>query len=110
MAAIFVQSSISDIRIPGNAPDKVAHALGYVPLAVMFVRALAGGLPARVTARQAVTACALTIAYGASDELHQLFVVGRTADVADLAADATGAAAAVAVCWAWGKIWRRPDV
>lgn len=110
MAAIYYQSSLSDVSIPGGASDKVVHALGYVLLSVLLVRALAGGLPARVPASVAVVSAALAVAYGASDELHQLFVSGRTADLADLAADAAGAVAGAAACWAWGKIWLRSDV
>lgn len=110
MVAIFIQSSLTAIPIPGGGTDKLAHGFGYVLLAVLLVRARAGGLPARVRASDALFACAVTIAYAASDELHQLFVPVRTADIADLLADATGAAAGTAACWAWGKIWRRPDV
>ena len=38
--------------------------------------------------------------YGVTDEVHQMFVPLRTADLADLAADALGAAAAVLVLYA----------
>lgn len=110
MAAIYYQSSLSDVSIPGGASDKLAHALGYVVLSVLLVRACAGGLPARVTAQVALLSAGIAVAYGASDELHQLFVSGRTADMADVLADATGAVAGVAACWAWGKIWLRSDV
>ncbi len=110
MAAIFIQSSLTAVPIPGGASDKAAHGLGYVLLAVLLVRARAGGLPARISAGDALIACGLTIAYAASDELHQMFVPVRTADAADLLADATGAVAGVVACWAWGKIWCRSDV
>ncbi len=110
MASIFWESSQSQIAIPGGASDKVAHTLGYVTLAVLLLRAVAGGLPARVTARLAVVTVLATVAYGASDEVHQLFVPGRTAEAGDLLADATGAVLGTALCWAWGKIWRRSDV
>lgn len=46
---------------------------------------------------------ALTVAYGAVDEVHQSFVDGRDATVVDLAVDALGAAAA----WALADRLRR---
>jgi len=48
----------------------------------------------------------IAAAYGATDELHQYFVPGRQADVADLLADAIGAIAAAGAIWAWGIIAR----
>jgi len=39
-----------------------------------------------------------------SDEVHQLFVPGRTGDVYDLMADAAGALAGTIACVAWGII------
>jgi hypothetical protein len=110
MVAIFFQSSISDVSLPGRVSDKQAHGVGYAVLAGLLVRAWAGGWPARVTGRVAWLSIAGAVAFGASDELHQLFVSGRTADVADLLADATGAVAGAAACWAWGKIGVRSDV
>ncbi len=110
MAAIYYQSSLSDVSIPGGASDKLVHALGYVVLSVLLVRAWVGGLPAPVPVAVALLSAAAAVAYGASDEMHQLFVSGRTADAWDLLADATGAVAGAAACWAWGKIWLRSDV
>jgi hypothetical protein len=63
---------------------------------VLVVRAIAGGLPARVSWRIAITAVALTAGYGMTDEFHQSFVGGRTPSAADWLADAAGAAVAVA--------------
>ena len=104
MAAIFYVSSLSDVSIPGGASDISAHTLAYLGLSVLVVRALAGGLPRRVVLRTAALAVLITVAYGASDELHQTFVPGRTAEWHDLLSDATGALAGTIACWAWGII------
>jgi VanZ family protein len=84
--------------------DKPAHAFGYMGLGAVIARALAGGLPPRLTLRDVVIGLAIAVAYGASDEFHQRFVSGRTAELADLYADTAGAAIALAACWAWGII------
>jgi VanZ family protein len=54
----------------------------------------------------AALAAAITIVYGVTDEFHQSFVPGRSADAYDLAADAAGALAGTGACWAWGIIRR----
>jgi VanZ family protein len=53
-----------------------------------------------------VLAALVAAAYGATDEWHQHFVPGRTMEMADLAADTSGAAAAAVAAWAWGIIRR----
>ena len=104
MAAIFVVSAQSDPPMPPGIPDKSLHAVAYFGLVGFVFRAVAGRLPARVTWRGAASALAITIAYAATDELHQLFVPGRSADVFDLFADAIGASLGLIACWAWGII------
>ena len=103
MAAIFYVSSISEPPIPGGA-DKPLHWLAYTGLAVVVVRALARGLPRRFGLRIAVAAMLITIGYGMTDEVHQLFVPGRSGDLNDLMADAAGALAGTMGCYAWGII------
>ena len=102
MAAIFVVSAQSDPPMPPGASDKSLHGLAYFGLAIVTFRAIAGGLPARVSLRRGLAALLIAIGYGATDELHQMFVAGRTADVFDLFADAGGAAIGLIACWAWG--------
>ena len=80
------------------------HSLAYAGLAVLVVRALAGGLPRRIGAGIVASAMLITTAYGVTDEVHQLFVAGRSAEVYDLVSDAVGAFAGTIVCYAWGII------
>ncbi len=77
----------------------IAHFMVYAALWTSLAWALRWRLPA--------LAFALTVAYGAVDEVHQSFVDGRDATVVDLAVDALGAAAAWALA---GRLRRRrPD-
>jgi VanZ family protein len=108
-AGIFFASSISNPALPAGVSDKTGHGLAYFGLALLVLRGLAGAEWAGVTARTSLGAVALAVAYGASDELHQLFVPGRTADVHDLRADATGAAIGVALVWLLVVIRRRRE-
>ena len=101
MAAIFYVSSIPDISL--TEPLAISgHSLAYGALAVLVVRALAGGLPRRVGVRVAATAMLITVLYGVSDEWHQSFVPGRIASAYDVLTDAIGALAGTIACWAWG--------
>ena len=84
--------------------DKSAHWLGYTGFSVTIARALAGGLGRRIAASTAMVAVLIAVAYGVSDEFHQMFVPGRSAELADLGADALGAIVGAAACWAWGII------
>src|SRR5262245_20197240 len=101
MAAIFYVSSLSVVQIPAGT-DKPWHALAYCGLAVLVVRALAGGLPRRIDRGIALSALLIAIGYAFTDEFHQMFVPGRSADLRDIVADAIGVAAGTIACWAWG--------
>lgn len=109
MAAIFYMSSLSNPPLPDEVDDKAAHIAAYAGLGITVVRAVAGGLPARVGLRVALLSMAIATAYGASDEYHQRFVSGRFSDALDLRADAVGALIAVAGCWVWGILASRSD-
>ena len=67
--------------------DKVLHAAVFGALAAMLW-VLAGG-------RAALAVFGLAVGIGVLDEMHQLFVPGREADLKDLLADAAGAAVAL---------------
>ncbi len=104
MAAIFHVSSLSDAPIPDGVSDRSGHTLAYLLLAVLVVRAIAGGLPARVGRRTATLSLVVTVGYGLTDEIHQMFVPGRFAELGDVYANTVGAVLGVALCWAWGII------
>jgi VanZ family protein len=96
-ATIFVLSSFPGSAYPATnlfQADKLVHVALY---------GLLGGLCARGFVRSgrgahlgslAVTAIAAAVStlYGISDELHQWFVPGRTADWRDVVADSAGSA------------------
>jgi VanZ family protein len=106
--AILVVIS-SSVPLPAiSAPpgtDKGVHVVLYLVLGLLSGRALLRGKTARVW-HLLVLVLGL-FAFGALDEVHQLWVPGRTADPADWVADAAGSvvgiAAAVALTRASGR-------
>ena len=111
MAFIFGLSSIHNPpKPPGGVTDKDLHIALYTGLGTLIVRALAGGWRRRVTLRMAALAVLITVLYGVSDEMHQYFVVGRTADVYDVLADLIGGSIAAAGLYAYTIISSRHDV
>jgi VanZ family protein len=100
-ALIFMLSSLSDPGpLPSGLSDKHGHVALYAGFCVLILRAVCGARWHRVTFRRWVIAALITVAYGVTDELHQLIVPGRTASSLDLVADALGAVAAGAIVWA----------
>ena len=86
-----------DLRPP---LDKVAHALSFGILALLFY--LATG--------RALLSVLLASLYGVTDEFHQSLVPGRDADLFDWLADTLGAALAVSAVLAltrWRPRWTR---
>lgn len=70
--------------------DKLAHVLAYALLGALWTRAW--WFTTRQSMNQvAATSIALSAGYGVIDEVHQSFVPGRTASVADVLADGVGA-------------------
>jgi VanZ family protein len=109
MAAIYFVSGLQRAPLPDDVSDKTGHFVAYGGLALLSVRAVAGGLPSQVTWRIALLALAIAGGYGVFDEVHQLFVPGRSGDIADWFADVTGAVIGIGACWLWGIIASRSD-
>jgi VanZ family protein len=90
MALIFYLSSESQPlpALTEHVWDKALHMVEYAGLAVLLARALVGEKFGWIAVL--VLAMALTSAYGASDEWHQLFTAGRDSNIRDWFADTTG--------------------
>ena len=100
MAVVFFVSSVSRLGMAGRVPDWISHPVEYGIGAVLLCRALTA--PGRVPrGTSAVTAVLLATLYGVTDEYHQSFVPGRTADPADVAKDFLGATAAALFYRRW---------
>jgi VanZ family protein len=91
---IFYLSSLSSSRLPHiTLPvggDKVIHACLYFILCALTHRAFKYQTHILFSKMSLFVAIVVTIAYGCTDEYHQLFVAGRSADFHDLLADAVG--------------------
>ncbi|MER2007865.1 MAG: VanZ family protein [Psychrobacillus sp.] len=83
---------------------KNAHFLIYFVLGILVVRAFR--LSEIRGKKSIVFALAVCIAYAISDELHQLFVPGRGAQVKDVLIDSTGAFVGI-ILYSWLKGLRK---
>lgn len=104
---IFVLSSQPVLPSPEELSDKHLHAIAYGVLASLCLVGLTAARWRSITLGSVVAAFAVAVLYGISDEVHQSFVPGRTPDVADVVADAVGAALALAAAWAWAILLGR---
>jgi VanZ family protein len=94
---IFFLSSQSALQAPMlfAHQDKLFHAMSY---AVLGFLAMAYFSCVFDNSRQTfIIAMIFSALYGASDEWHQSFVVGRDADILDWLADCVGATVAINV-------------
>ena len=97
-AAIFILSSRSKLPLPDSVlfpgADKILHACAFGCFAFAFSYWLDCGMWKIKPAACILIVCIAAACYGASDEIHQIFVPGRDASVYDWFADCTGALAA----------------
>ena len=94
--AIFVLSSAPLPTLPDlgfSFQDKLIHMAAYFLMALLAYRALTwwGRDREWQQGRLLIIAIIFTALYGASDEIHQAFVPGRSSDVIDWVADVIGA-------------------
>ena len=76
---------------------KAAHIFAYFVLGVLAFNALRQhGLPLR---RVALLSIGFVAAYAISDEIHQLFVPGRSGEVRDVLIDSIAGTVGVAACY-----------
>jgi VanZ family protein len=90
LALLFVGSH----RIPPGW-DKAAHVLCFALITALLWRGTAGRAP--------FVLAACVVAFGALDELHQLFMPGRSAEFLDFVADAAAALTVAGALFIRGK-------
>ena len=90
---IFLQSSFPASESIPVLPfvDKCLHFAAYALLGALVLRAVRRHFGNHQITIVMILSITLTTLYGFSDELHQSFVPSRSADAADLLADALGA-------------------
>jgi len=96
LGLIYYLSSKSMIRFPPMAPDYVLHALEYLVLFILIVRAFNSGLRRKVTASALFSGIVFSLIYAVLDEVHQLYVPGRRASPLDFFSDAVGVVIGIA--------------
>jgi VanZ family protein len=89
---LFFLSAQPDLSVPGGIPesDKAAHLLVYGILGWLWVRAIRVSRPEASILAVLVSAVVFTGMYGLSDEGHQMYVAGRSADWFDVLTDVCG--------------------
>ena len=91
---IFLNSSRPHLSIPKfgffQNIDKIAHFGVYFILGYLIIRAISSGDWQKVNWKKSLVVILMGALYGLSDEIHQTFVPGRTADIADWIADFLG--------------------
>ena len=90
---IFYLSGLSVLPLGVDFPfaDKLEHLSEYIILGILLMRALTNR-EFKFKAKDAFAwAVVIAFLYGISDEIHQAFVPGRTADLFDALSDLIGA-------------------
>jgi|Deesub1362B_J571_1020462.scaffolds.fasta_scaffold01085_13 VanZ family protein len=93
---IFYLSSIPDLTLPEwglDFEDKLIHFLAYFGLGLLAARAFHASNGGPLSRKDLILTVVVVTLYGATDEIHQIFVPGRYADVLDWVSDFLGAVA-----------------
>jgi VanZ family protein len=105
MAAIYWGASVA--QVPGPAAqvsDTILHMSGYSGLALLALRATAGGKWSGVMWRSVLLALLITTLHGLSVEWMQMYIPTRMAEWRDVGNDIIGAAIVLAPAWAWATM------
>lgn len=84
---------------------KSAHTIAYFIFGLLAYNVVR--LYRLPVVRTALIAWVVVVAYAASDEFHQLFVPGRSAELRDVLIDSTAGLVGILLCVAWVRLVRR---
>ena len=108
---IFVSSSIPSLLpvFPKGIPyDKLTHFAVFFIFAWLVYRGLSHQKRFPLLGKHAkLFTVVIGVGYGVFDEVHQLFVRGRSSDLLDVTADAAGVVAFVVIAWFVERISRK---
>lgn len=115
--AIF--PDLTDVKLITTIVRKLAHFTEYTTLGFLFARALDKTSRAEreeeyikehdkdIKKRIAIYAVGLTTVVATGDEIHQMFVQGRSAEVRDVFIDFTGGCTGVALYFLWKHLVKK---
>jgi VanZ family protein len=92
-SVIFIISEQHHINLPNlgfEFQDKFFHGIAYFFFGITIVLAVNKNIVKSSLLKQIALVLLIGLIYGASDEFHQSYVQGRTADFGDWIADAIG--------------------
>jgi VanZ family protein len=105
MGAIYWGAALPVVPGPvAGLSDTVLHMAGYSGLALLLLRAFAGGRWSGVTGRALLLAFVFAVMHGLTVEWEQMFIPSRFAEWRDVGNDVIGALLALAPAWAWSKM------
>ena len=89
---LFTATTLPGNQLPDlHLSDKIEHFSAFFILSVLLNLALIFQRKSFVLFKYAaLVTIVITLSYGAIDELHQIFIPGRSADIRDWLADSTG--------------------
>jgi VanZ family protein len=109
MAAIYYGATMPEVPTPIGywLTDTMLHAGGYTVLALLTLRATAGGRWRGVTRNALLLAFVISMLHGLSVEWIQMYVPTRFAEWRDVGNDVLGTVAGLGAAWAWGIMRRQ---
>ena len=89
---IFCASSVPNVTtpLPETRFDVILHIILYIPFGFVLARAVYNTKISISKGTLFWTVLLVSFLYGGSDEIHQSFVPGRSADLIDMIADTIG--------------------
>ena len=96
---LFTATTLPAERLPSvGFTDKINHFIAYFILAILVNLTLIYQRKSRLLFEKApIATIVICLFYGALDEVHQLFVPGRSAETLDWVADASGTFAGILI-------------
>ena len=81
---------------------KVAHGFNYFVLGCLAYQAFSSHSRSRKKAWLVAAAMFFCVAFAVLDELHQVYVPGRSGELRDVVIDSGGALTGILLCWGYG--------